>query len=91
MIIVGKQDPVVCNETAKKVFDLLPSENKKFQELEELDHGPFSDATLYDSIIVQAVEWFQLNRSQTKAQAEPDESLIQKVKVDNYNENVPLN
>ena len=46
-MVVGKKDRVVCNKLASLIHEHLPFPNKDFIELEELDHGPFSDGTLY--------------------------------------------
>jgi esterase/lipase len=51
-ITVGGKDDVVCNETAKKLYGLLPGDLKKsLIEIDELDHGPFYDNTLYKGLV----------------------------------------
>ena len=58
-ITLGGKDDVVCNETAKTLFGLLPNDlSKSMIVIDELDHGPFYDNTLYKGFVKQADEWF---------------------------------
>lgn len=58
-ITIGGKDDVVCNQTAEKLFNLLPKElPKSFNVVEDLDHGPFYDNLLYKGFVKQSHEWF---------------------------------